>query len=393
MAKTFYFDFRDVFRAGRSGFKGKKIGMHFLGLMIGYVVYEGLTYLGLVGSGLIREFWARYGMRPVFFHTEGLSAGLPLSATILMGIGVAFWLIVYYIFSTAVSKVAVEELRGDEFFSVTDALKFACSHWKSIFATMIALIGIFAFCLFWPSLVGLLDLIPGIQQAAEHFGTPVLAIFAIPVYFLGLFMVLLIVAFIIGLFLIPPIVAVTGEDTFEAIYQLLSVIWNQPWRLVVYEAIMKFVKVLGTVIFAGVSAVGMYLALLPSMLLAEQGGVHYFANVVARSLRIIGFSGDLATSIIPGSSLGGAMPWTLDVATFFLSVSFIMIAAIVLAYPLSIMSAGYTIVYVILRKKTTDENMLDIEEDEDIDVVMGVEEEAQEEAKSEEPESESNDNE
>ena len=162
MATKFYFDFRDMFRAGRLGFRGKKMMMHFLGLILGYVIYEALTYLSLIGSDITKEFWQSYGLRPVFFIAGKLATPLPLVTIILMAVGTFIWLIIFYVFNAAVAKVSIEELRGDEFFSMKDALKFAGKRWKSIFITMLALIAIFVFCLFWPSLVGLLDLIPGV---------------------------------------------------------------------------------------------------------------------------------------------------------------------------------------------------------------------------------------
>ena len=383
MATDFYFDFRDIFRAGRLGFRGKKMMMHFLGLILGYAVFEALTYLSLIGSGKVGAFWGKYGLRPALEALVGRSAvSLPLVTIILMAIGAFIWLIIYYLFSTAVAKVAIEELRGDDFYSMKDAFKFACKHWKSVYITMVALIGIFIFCIFWPTLVGLLDQIPYVDWFAQHIGTPLTTFLTIPVYFIALFMVLVTIAFALGLVLIPSIVAVTGEDTFETIYQLFSIIWNQPWRLVVYEALLMFVKTLGISIFAALSVAGTYMAFLPSTLLIERGGTHYFADVIVRSLKWIG-AGALSGSI-PGARaipLLGDMPFMLDLATFFLFASLIMVVAIILSYPLSIMSCGYTILYVILRRKTTDENMLEVEKEEETGI--GARKEEEEKAESE----------
>jgi hypothetical protein len=396
MATNFYFDFRDIFRAGRLGFRGKKMMMHFLGLMLGYVVYEALTYLSLIGSGRIAEFWGKYGLRPAFGVLMGRSAmELPLPTIILMAVGAFIWLIIYYLFSTAVAKVAVEELRGDDFYSMKSALKFAGKHWKSVYITMLFLIGIFIFCLFWPSLMGLIDLIPKVEWLSMHIGSWVTTFLTIPVYFIGLFMVLVIIALLVGLCLIPPIVAVTGEDTFETMYQLFSTIWNQPWRLVIYGILVEFVKGLGACIFAFISVAGMSIAFLPSALLAKQES-YYFANVIARSLRIIGADQliQYIEKLIPGLQPNVPMPWTLDVAAFFLFSSLIMVAAIILAYPLSIASCGYTTLYVILRRKTTDENMLEVEKEEEVGVsktaeeAEGKAEKPEEDAESEEKEAE-----
>jgi len=362
MITKFYFDFRDVFRAGRMGFKGKKMMIHFLGLFSGYVVYEVLTYLSLIGNSILESFWQNYGLRPVFIIAHRLGDSLPLGTIILMIIGAFIWLVIYFIFATAVSKVTIEELRGDDFYSMKEALKFAAKRSKSIYLAFVGIIALFLFCLLWPSLVGLIDLIPKVELAALHFGTPVTAFFTIPVYFLGLFMVLAIIACLAGIVLLPAIVAVTGEDTFESLYQLFSTIWNQPWRLVIYDILLDFVLVLGFCIFTVISVAGMYMAFLPSMLLAKQES-YYFADMVARSLKIVGAS--CLVSMVPGAQAVSAMPWTLDLATFFFFASLIVVAGIVLSYPMSIISSGYTIIYVILRKKNSDENMLEVEEEEE----------------------------
>ncbi|MDQ1328305.1 MAG: hypothetical protein QG641_1590 [Candidatus Poribacteria bacterium] len=361
MTGKFYFDFRDIFRAGRMGFKGKKMFMHFLGLIFGYIVYEVLTYVSLINSDVISSFWRTYGLCPVFLISWKSSIILPLPTIIMMIIGAIVWIIIYLLFNTAVSKVAIEELRGDDFYSMKGAFKFAFKNAKSIYVTILGLIGIFLFCLLLPSLVGIFDLIPKIELVAKHFGTPLTAFLTIIVYFLGLFMVLTIIACLFGLLLIPAIIAVTGEDTFETIYQLYSTIWNQPWRLFIYNKLVWFVAILGFSIFAVISIIGLYIAYLPSMVLARQD-TFYFADVIARALKIINVS-----YLVNTSSALNPMPWTLDLATFFMFVSFIMIIAIIIAYPLSVMSCGYTIIYVILRKKTTDENMLELSQEEPVE--------------------------
>ncbi len=363
MSSSFYFNFKDVFRAGRMGFKGKKIFTHLLGFLLGYVIYEILVYLSLSGSNIIGDFWKNYGLFPVFIVAWRSPIVLPTATIVLMAIGALIWFLIYLLFSTAVSKITIEELRGDDFYSLKSALKFAFSNSKTLYLTALSLIGIIIFCIFWPSLVGLLDLIPKIEQFAEHFATPLTTFLTIPVYFLSLLMMLTIFACLFGIFLIPSIIAVTEDDTFETIYQLYSVIWNQPWRLVIYIKLLWFVATLGFIIFAYISIAGLYLAFLPSTLLAHQQ-TYYFADVIARSLRIIG-AGNFA-HLIPGANIATdiSMPWTLDLATFFMFVSFIIIVGVIVSYPMSIFSCGNTIIYAILRKKIDNEDMLRSKQDE-----------------------------
>ncbi len=147
MSAKFYFDFRDIFRAGRMGFKGKKMMIHFLGLLLGYVVYEILVYLSLIGSGIVSDFWSTYGLRPVFVTACMSKGALPLATSILMVVGAFIWIIIYFLFSTAVCKVTIEELRGDEFYSMKDALKFAFKQSKTVYLALIGLVAIFLFLL------------------------------------------------------------------------------------------------------------------------------------------------------------------------------------------------------------------------------------------------------
>ena len=49
--KKRYFDFRDIFQVIRYGFSGRKIAVHFIGLVLAYLIYETLVYLSLVAVG------------------------------------------------------------------------------------------------------------------------------------------------------------------------------------------------------------------------------------------------------------------------------------------------------------------------------------------------------
>ena len=103
------FDFRDVFRSGRYAFSGKKIGIHFLGIALVYVVYKVLLYLSLLITGNVGGFWSG--------HHGLLSVPLLESqhwlTYVAMGIGFLFAFIVFFITSTMVSKVTLQQLRGD----------------------------------------------------------------------------------------------------------------------------------------------------------------------------------------------------------------------------------------------------------------------------------------
>ena len=240
-----HFDFRDIFRVGRYGFSGKKISIHFLGLVLAYLIYELLVYLSLfiAGGTAANDFWHKYGFMPVCPVVNGDFETITIVA---MGIGTLVLFVVFFSMSTMVSKIAMQQLRGDHFFSMGESIGFAKKNWKVVFGTFFGLIVIFVLCALTPIIVGLLGKIPVVGNIIVMLAS-ILTPFA---FFLGLLMAYLIVVFAVSLFLVPSVVAAANSDTFETVYQHFSIIWNQPWRIVVYETLLFGVKVICTAIWA-----------------------------------------------------------------------------------------------------------------------------------------------
>ena len=255
-------DFRDIFRVGRFGFSGKKISLHFLGLGLAYLIYEILVYISLfiAGGTAAKDFWDKYGLMPACPIINGDFEPITIAA---MGIGTLVLFVLFFSMSTMVSKITMEQLRGDHFFSMGDSIGFAKKNWKVVFGTFIGLIVIFVLCAVTPIIVGLLGRIPvvgGIIVMLASILTP----FA---FILGLLMAYLIVVFGVSLFLVPSVVAAANSDTFETVYQHFSIIWNQPWRIVVYEILLFGVKVICSAIWAFFCLAGFVIAMLPVRLL------------------------------------------------------------------------------------------------------------------------------
>ncbi len=158
------FDFRDVFRAGRYAFSGKKMAVHFCGITLWYAIYEILLYISVGISGQIGEFWKEFGLLPVcpWVDFSALSGGLhPITLT-LMGIGFLFAFLIFFVTNTMVSKITLQQMRGDDFYSMRDSAGFIRQQWKTIFGSFIGLAGIFLFCIIWPFIAGLLSKIPAV---------------------------------------------------------------------------------------------------------------------------------------------------------------------------------------------------------------------------------------
>ena len=73
------------------------------------------------------------------YHPFG-DAGLTQTTQIAMWVGMVSFACIFFLASTVASKITIEQLRGDIFFSVGDALRFLKGHWKSVFGAFIGLL-------------------------------------------------------------------------------------------------------------------------------------------------------------------------------------------------------------------------------------------------------------
>ena len=354
-------DFRDIFRVGRYGFSGKKISLHFLGLGLAYLIYEILVYISLfiAGGTAAKDFWDKYGLMPACPIINGDFEPITIAA---MGIGTLVLFVLFFSMSTMVSKITMEQLRGDHFFSMGDSIGFAKKNWKVVFGTFIGLIVIFVLCAVTPIIVGLLGRIPvvgGIIVMLASILTP----FA---FILGLLMAYLIVVFGVSLFLVPSVVAAANSDTFETVYQHFSIIWNQPWRIVVYEILLFGVKVICSAIWAFFCLAGFVIAMLPVRLLIPSdmkmimGQADKWLGGLIGKLAELPFIESVKVFHLAEPA---NLPIVLKIASIFMVLSLLGIIGLIIAYLLSIASAGNTLIYTMLRRRVDGENLLEVEEE------------------------------
>ena len=141
-------------------------------------------------------------------------------------------------------------------------------------------------------------------------------------------------------------------------------IWNRPWRIVIYEELLLLTKLISTSIWAIFCLIGTTLVLLPIRLLipADMAQIMGQADVL---------TGGLISNI---SDLGLFSSWEyvfettdlesmpLKIAGFFMASTILAIFGLVLAYLLSIASVGNTIIYTVLRYQINGENVLEEED-------------------------------
>jgi hypothetical protein len=360
-----HFDFRDIFRAGRSGFTPKKIAVHLFGLVLAYLIYEILVYASLfiAGGSAVKQFWDTYALLPVCPFADYAFEGITIGA---MWLGTFILFVFFFLTSTMVSKITIEQLRGDHFFSMKASWDFVRKHWKAVFGSLVGLIVIFVLLALTPIFVGLLGKIPTVGRVILMFAS-VLTPFA---FFIGLLMAYLLVGLGVSLFFAPSVVAAADSDAFETAYQHLAMVWNQPWRVFIYEALLFGVKVICTPIWAIFCLIGFALAMLPIHFLIPTDMQH----IMWQTDRWLGGSIDKLAALpymeyFKVFDIGPEptnLPITLTIAAIFMTFSLLFIAGLVIAYLFSIASAGNTLIYTILRRRVDGENLLEVEDEADV---------------------------
>ena len=357
-----HFNFRDIFRAGRYGFNPKKISVHLFGLVLAYLIYEILVYASLfiAGESELKQFWDAYALLPVCPLVDYAFEDITIGA---MWLGTFILFIFFFLTSTMVSKITIEHLRGDHFFSITASWGFVRKHWKGVFGTFVGLIAILVILALMPICIGLLGKIPTVGRVILMLAST-LTPFA---FFLGLLMAYLLIGLGVSLFFAPSVVGAADSDAFETAYQHLAMLWNQPWRVFIYEFFLFGVKAICIPIWGIFCLTGFALAMQPIYFLIPTDIQH----IMWQTDRWLGGSID-KLNMLPYMEhfkvfdIGpepANLPVTLNIAAIFMTLSLLFIIGLVIAYLFSIASAGNTLIYTILRRRVDGVNLLEVEEE------------------------------
>lgn len=366
------FDFRDVFRAGRYGFSSKKLTVHFIGLALAYLIYEVLVYISLliVGGNALEDFWNEYALIPVCPIVDYELKPVTVGA---MWLGLLVFFVIFFLTSTMVSKITIQQLRGDSFFSMKEAASFLKCHWKAVFGAFVGLIVVFVLCMLVPIVIGLLGKIPWAGKVIVTFSS-LLMPFA---FFLGLLMVYLLVVLSVSLFFVPAVVAAADSDTFETIYQHFSIVWNQPWRIVIYEFLLFCLKLICVPIWTISCLFSLSLVMLPIRYLLPADMIIFMGNAnkwlgklmneisALPLLRNLGIFDTIAPLNASAAQLSTFDGFFMTLTSVFITLTLLFVLGLILAYLFSIASVGNTIIYAILRRRSDGENLLEVEEEED----------------------------
>ncbi len=367
-----YFDVRDIFRAPRLALSGKKVIIFMQANLVGYAVYWMLNYLGAAVHGMsFSDTWAAYGLYPCLLSLDSLSG----IACVLYWIGAAFWFYAISLGATAVSRVTYKQLKGDEFYSGGDAWSYVKKHWHPVIFSSISLALILAFLFFLAAIFALLGKIPYVGEF----------LFVLPyfLYFFGsVFTIYTGIVFLVALVYTPAIVGTYEEDTMGTVWHNFSITWGQPWRIILYHAALVPVLVLGAYLFshAWISGYGLINAVyshewfMGSKLLNVVGwatqAVHPGAlcSLLGNICSICSacYAGCVSCGSLLTSS-GVALSGTEQVAAFILAVFLFLLIVSAVSYTMAVLSVGETLMFIIFKKRSDDDNLLERKDEEELE--------------------------
>ena len=365
-----HYSWQDVFRAGRLGFSPRKIGVAVKGLFIGTLIYSILSYFALMLSGIhYKVIWQTYRFIPAPF----VQGNLNLIGGIIYAVACFIALFFYLVTLTAISKITFEQLKGDEFYEGREAWAFARKNWKGAFGSPIFLAIIIAVLLLVGLVMGLVFLIPAV-------GPVLIGLLSFPLIAGAFFIVYLSVVAGVVLLIAPAVVSTTDSDTFDTVFEAFSVINDQTWRFVIWELLLLVTTIVCVFVFAYLSKMAVSLTNLVIRQWASDEWIvmwknakwylympNFFPLVLAKWFPSLLFQSPFLTEGVANSTLVGS---------FFMGITFYLVAFIILGYAMTIQGSGQTLIYTILVKLKDNKNLLEEKEE-----LFGEEFEEEEEKK------------
>ena len=387
-----HYNYKDLFLAPRLALSPKKIWVFIFGNLCGYIAYWILSYLSLVFSGVqINDAITDYGLFPCLYGNSG-----PLISWLIYYSGICIWLFFVLISITAVSRITVKQLKGDNFFSANDALDYAMKKWKSVIFAPLSIIFIIFILFIIACIFAMIASLPLIGDLS----LPLFYIF----YFLGgIFTVYSFIVFMLSLFFSPVIIGAIEEDTIGTVFHSYQITFNQPWRIITYHALLIPQIIIFINIFSWFYS--MSFSLINLIFGYFMGG--RFENILGYAVSIVDTSwissdtsmlniilekdlfrpltmaSDLIEFILSSlikffslilmalpnfyfDSYTGSLTAIETISGILLSIPLILLTLSVISYGLSILSVGETIIFIIFKKIMDGDNILSLNNEEDI---------------------------
>tara|TARA_B100000287_G_scaffold200831_1_gene189638 strand:+ start:398 stop:1606 length:1209 start_codon:yes stop_codon:yes gene_type:complete len=370
------FNFRDIFRIPRIALSGKKIFVFIQGNLFGFIVYWIFSYASLLMSGLsLPEALGKYGLYPCLF---GKSADWYV--WMMYYIGIFIWIATLFLCSTTVSRITLKQLKGNDFFSASDAWSYTKAHWHAVILSPIAILIIIIIFVTIAGFFALLSYIPVIGEL--FFSLLYLLYFFGAVFTLYTFFVLT-----VSLIYTPSIVGVYEEDTMGAVFHSYSIAFGQNWRIFFYHLILIPLTIIGIELFSWFSTnsigfinyvFGFEIFNSPKLVNISNyafnlvypdwflDAIFYFRDYIYSAL-YINYELPQLFSISTNALTNIDLSFSESLAGIILALSYFLIGLSVISYGFSIIAVAETIMFIIFKKISDDDNLLNRSDEEDIE--------------------------
>jgi len=356
-------NYKDIFRALRLGFSAKKIAMMIWGYIIAMVGYCILSYIAYLSAGwTFFEIWDAYRLFPV-------PESFPWFGWIIWFTGAIYALSVILTTGTAISKVTFEQLKGDDFFQMTKAFKYAMKQIRSIILSPAMVI------LFILSII-IAGLILSLLGAIPYFGEIFTGLLIIPAFAASLFIVYLLVILLFVLIFAPAIVATTGTDTFDTLFEVFSMVNDQPARLIWYTVIVGFLSKVGMIILSAFFRIATNLGTNILSLFMGSKIIDVIYNAASTFKITIPYWCPLLwtrwaetyLNTLVGSTIFAPPSYihiniAMLIATILVAIAYYLLILFVISFGTTIWFNGATLIYLIIIKKKDDRNLLQLNEE------------------------------
>ena len=375
-----HFNYKDIFLAPRLALSPKKIWIFILGNLSGYIFYWVFSFIALIISGInISDALYDFGLYP-FLSGQSYS----YASWVIYYLGILFWFFSLLLSSSAVSSLTIKQLKGDNFYSVNDAIDDTMKRWKTILFSPVTLLIIILSLILIGSVFALLGKIPFIGS--------ILTSLLFPIYFLGaIFLVFSILVFFSSFLILPALTGAHNEDTIGSVFHSYQILFNQPWRLITYNFLLIPIIVFSMKIFSWFyeSSFNLINIIFEEIIGKSYSNIMSYAssilnidfvinnnnifqaltlNIENLSLEFLDFLFlffdellNILLAILPSlifSSNGGYISPIEIFSGIILSGFLIFLYLSFFSFGFSILSVGQTIIFIIFKKLMEDENLL-----------------------------------
>ncbi len=342
------YNFKDIFRSMKLAFSAKKIWVGMLGFFVATIFYSVFTYLALIVSGAyFNEIWRIWHFIPI-----PIGESFTLFGLVLLIFGLTGAIIILLYTQLAISKITFEQLKGNEFYEVGQAISYSLKKGSPLIFSPFTILLIIVLFIIGGIVLGIIARIPVL-------GKLIFVIFAPVSFFASLFIIYMLFGIVVTLIYAPAVLASQDADTFDVLFESFSTLNEQIHRGILYELIVGVVTGIGTSIFLWASGravwimervFGLGIALGDSFYKIEKVALYYFPQSPLFAHMESWLSGLNVESIIYNIPEMIHVSKELYITGVFFAIFLYLLLFMVLSYAYSIISVGHLLSYLAIAK-------------------------------------------